>query len=912
MNRRWMLCAALIAACSDNPTPQVAPDCQSATDCPGADTDCSTRACVEGKCDPTLAPAGTAIAAQTAGDCQDIVCDGSGKTMSATDDTDAPSADDTCVTRTCSSGAIVEAVAPIGTACGTGLECDGGGTCVHCTVEAECPGSDTDCQVRTCTFGACGISFFAAGTVRSAAHQIAGDCAKATCDGAGGSGAPVVDNTDVPKDNNTCTSDVCTAGVPSNPDVPARTACGSGNLCDGEGACVQCTLASDCPGVTTDCQTVACHSGACGFDFTASGTAVNAQVPGDCVQQQCDGAGHVVPATDTTDVPNDNNDCTIDVCTGSTPSHTNAAIHTQCGGASSTLECDGAGTCVGCVDETECPGHDDECEQRHCVGGSCSKTDAPSGTPLTAAHQVAGDCNLAVCDGAGNTIPEVDDADVPIDNETCTTDVCLNGTPSNPAVTAETACSEGTGSRCNGTGKCVECITASECPGADSACRTRTCSGAGACGEIDPPAGLAPTGQTSGNCQDVVCDGTGGSSSAEDDADVPVDASACTSNLCTAGVPSNPNAPDGTSCDASGDVCDAIHGVGTCLPALTGAGGQQWKSLGWTGGVPCIDGLRFSVNGLDLYGCSPTAGAFAAVKTTGVLGPFVVSNTGLDNTVGFSIGVHSTVDNVTLFNAVPSGTTHNFAQSNNSGASWSPLTIADGNGVERPIVSARFQQMVGGLWLTYDRSANQALVLTGNGIATAAHTVGATPATGTPRAIVPGKAPPNDLWLAVFGQTVDGSAQCAVGIACTGGIFKSTNKAVTWTEADVGFAATDLPLVYSIIQDPAVATSQTMYAALQGGGQVYKTTDDGATWVQANVGLPPGALVNVIAVSDSPAVTLYAATNVGLFISTDGAATWTLAGFAGRNVLAVTLDPTNAASVFVGVDDDVGVYIPGP
>ena len=332
MIRRLAVCAVFVMACGDNATPQVTPECTAATDCPGTDTACAARACTDGTCAIAFVPAGSSVTAQTAGDCQKIVCDGTGKTMSTADDGDAPAADNTCVSRTCSNGAIVEAVAPQGTACGTGLECDGGGTCVNCTLESECPGTDTDCQIRTCTFGACGISFFAPGTVRSAAHQVAGDCAKATCDGAGGTGTPIVDNTDVPKDNNACTSDVCTAGVPSNPDFPARTTCGTGDLCDGSGTCVQCLLASDCPGATTDCAAPACTAGVCGTTFQAPGTVVAAQTSGDCLDQVCDGAGNVVPSTDTDDVPNDNNDCTLDTCTGSTPGHTSSPLHTPCGG----------------------------------------------------------------------------------------------------------------------------------------------------------------------------------------------------------------------------------------------------------------------------------------------------------------------------------------------------------------------------------------------------------------------------------------------------------------------------------------------------------------------------------------------------------------------------------------------------
>jgi hypothetical protein len=72
--------------------------------------------------------------------------------------------------------------------------------------------------------------------------------------------------------------------------------------------------------------------------------------------------------------------------------------------------------------------------------------------------------------------------------------------------------------------------------------------------------------------------------------------------------------------------------------------------------------------------------------------------------------------------------------------------------------------------------------------------------------------------------------------------------------------------------------------------------------------------VNAIAVDASNTSVVYAATSNGLWESSDGAATWQLAGFSGRNVLAVTVSPLagDDANVFVGVNDDVGVYAPAP
>jgi hypothetical protein len=79
--------------------------------------------------------------------------------------------------------------------------------------------------------------------------QTAGDCHQRQCDGTGGVNV-VIDNNDKPVDGNACTDDVCTAGVPSNPNTtagPAPAGCPSGlNFCDGAGNCVQCNATVDC------------------------------------------------------------------------------------------------------------------------------------------------------------------------------------------------------------------------------------------------------------------------------------------------------------------------------------------------------------------------------------------------------------------------------------------------------------------------------------------------------------------------------------------------------------------------------------------------------------------------------------------------------------------------------------------
>jgi hypothetical protein len=93
------------------------PACSTNADC-GASTECVTYTCSTGVCGTSNQPYGTPIAAQTAGDCHQVVCDGAGGTTSAIDNGDPPSSS-TCVSWTCINGNPSASYASDGTACVT-------------------------------------------------------------------------------------------------------------------------------------------------------------------------------------------------------------------------------------------------------------------------------------------------------------------------------------------------------------------------------------------------------------------------------------------------------------------------------------------------------------------------------------------------------------------------------------------------------------------------------------------------------------------------------------------------------------------------------------------------------------------------------------------------------------------------
>jgi hypothetical protein len=534
--------------------------CGVASDCPGTDTPCRTRTCsATGVCGFALVAAGTKLADPTAGDCKGLQCDGNGNFQIVNDNTDVPTDSNACTTDSCSAGTPSHQPVASGTGCGGALVCDGAGSCVECVSASTCPGTDAECHTRTCISNHCGVRNTAAGTALAA--QTAKDCKQSQCDGNGGT-QTVPDDTDLPVDDNVCTHDVCTQGIPSNPFVTAGTTCAANQICDGNGACVGCVVASNCPGTDTECHTRTCVSHVCGVTNTAAGTAVLSQTPGDCKKNQCDGAGAVATVVDDTDKPVDGNACTQDLCANGAPSNPNVASGTSCG---TSLVCNGTGACVGCVAASDCPGTDTPCQQRVCTNGQCGVSNAASGTD--AGTQTAGDCHKNVCNGSGGVIAAIDNTDVPVDGNSCTSDVCLSGMASNPPVATGTACTQGGGSFCNVAGVCVQCLMAATCPGGpDTACHVRTCTN-GTCGVANTSAGTLVTNTPVGNCHKDVCDGAGNVTTVVDNSDVPVDGNSCTSDVCSNGTPSNTPLVSGTSCGPS-LICD---GSGNCVGCVSAA-----------------------------------------------------------------------------------------------------------------------------------------------------------------------------------------------------------------------------------------------------------------------------------------------------------------------------------------------------
>ncbi len=534
-------------------------ECATAANCPGQDTECSVRACLNGACVVALVASGTVLQTQTAGDCHSRRCDGQGQVTQVNDDTDLPNDGNPCTRDVCASGAPSNPPASSTTTCGTNQLCDGLGHCVGCLTGADCPGTDNECRTRVCNQNLCGFTNRGAGT--PTASQTTGDCKLSTCDG---NGNVVVANldTDLPNNGNPCNVGQCAAGTPSFAPLANGTSCGGANICDGANHCVQCVTAASCPGQDTDCQMRTCDAnGACGRLNVTAGTATTTQVLGDCKVRQCNGTGSVVIATDNTDLPGDNNACTNDVCLAGAPANPARPVGTACGTGG---HCDATAHCVACITAADCPASaGNACLAPTCVNGTCGQSQISNGTPVVS--QIPGDCKVIQCDATGHAVTVVDDTDLPVDGNACTNDVCMAGAPSHTPVDAATSC--GGTNTCDGQGHCVGCVVASECPGTDTICQTRTCDiNSLICGFDNVTDGTPAGTQTAGDCRTTVCNGSGSTRIAVDDTDTPEDNNPCTANSCNAGLPSNPPLAADTPCPTG--FCD---GQGHCVTCVSNA-----------------------------------------------------------------------------------------------------------------------------------------------------------------------------------------------------------------------------------------------------------------------------------------------------------------------------------------------------
>lgn len=145
-------------------------------------------------------------------------------------------------------------------------------------------------------------------------------------------------------------------------------------------------------------------------------------------------------------------------------------------------------------------------------------------------------------------------------------------------------------------------------------------------------------------------------------------------------------------------------------------------------------------------------------------------------------------------------------------------------------------------------------------------------------------------------------------------IWRSEDAGASWTRAY------ESSQPYRAVWDIEIAedgTDTEMLAAWVDlaalGGGALRSIDGGRTWDESVEGLPAGAAVPVALTSSprGPEVFFLADYGIpgGLFVTEDGGATWTLTGYAGRQVWDVVCHPTRVDRVYIGADDGPQVLV---
>jgi hypothetical protein len=306
---------------------------------------------------------------------------------------------------------------------------------------------------------------------------------------------------------------------PGGSGSPAGTGGGGGGPPGG------CDADSDCPAGVDLCAAPACESGNCTARAIEAGEPSWQQTKGDCRVVVCDASGQTESQSDEDDLPDDGQDCTLDLCTSGVPSNPPEDAGTACAQTGGAV-CNGMGECVECVDDGDCT--DGTCDAEQCVPTTCTdsaknalETDVDCGGPDCApcgadkACAMPSDCASGVCTNSVCQAPTCSDGvengsetDVDcggssgcapcgdglgcLNGSDCASEVCVAGACQAPTCADGVSNGSETDVDCGGSG-CVGCGVGLACNG-DGDCSTMVCMGTCQNGLIIQIEGHAPVG----------------------------------------------------------------------------------------------------------------------------------------------------------------------------------------------------------------------------------------------------------------------------------------------------------------------------------------------------------------------------------------------------------------------------------
>jgi photosystem II stability/assembly factor-like uncharacterized protein len=164
--------------------------------------------------------------------------------------------------------------------------------------------------------------------------------------------------------------------------------------------------------------------------------------------------------------------------------------------------------------------------------------------------------------------------------------------------------------------------------------------------------------------------------------------------------------------------------------------------------------------------------------------------------------------------------------------------------------------------------------------------------------------------LMVVTLAIDQTRPDVMYAGTSGGVYKSVDRARTWSKANSGLISPELVsssralMVNTLVIDPQ--RPDTAYAATLNG--LYKTEDGARSWTRSGLDLPD-QMISALALDPSRPGTLYVAGRQGVFKSTDGGRTWKgkNAGLASLNVRSLALSPADPKTAYLGTNGS-GLY----